>query len=60
MDVAAYAKGPARPTGGAGAVAMLISPNATFVLEKNRSTHIADMYDFYKPIMSSEYPTVDG
>ncbi|KAM3147390.1 hypothetical protein pb186bvf_000641 [Paramecium bursaria] len=60
VDVAVYAKGPARPTGGAGAVAMLISPNATFVLEKNRSTHIADMYDFYKPIMSSEYPTVDG
>ncbi len=32
-DIAVYAKGAARPTGGAGAVAMLISPNAPLVVE---------------------------
>lgn len=33
-DIAVYAKGPARPTGGAGAVAMLIGPHAPLVLER--------------------------
>ena len=28
VDIAVYTKGPARPTGGAGAVAMLIGPDA--------------------------------
>jgi hydroxymethylglutaryl-CoA synthase len=32
-DIALYAKGPARPTGGAGAVVMLIGPNAPIVIE---------------------------
>ncbi len=31
-DVAAYARGPARPTGGAGAVAMLVGPDAPLAL----------------------------
>jgi hydroxymethylglutaryl-CoA synthase len=60
-DVAVYEKGPARPTGGAGVVAMLIGPNAPLVLESRlRSTHMEDVYDFYKPKMESEYPIVDG
>jgi hydroxymethylglutaryl-CoA synthase len=58
--VAVYAKGPARPTGGVGAVAMLIAPEAAFVLERNRASYINDTYDFYKPNLSSEYPIVDG
>jgi hydroxymethylglutaryl-CoA synthase len=33
-DVATYAQGGARPTGGAGAVAMLIGPNAPLVLDR--------------------------
>ncbi|CAG7732444.1 unnamed protein product, partial [Allacma fusca] len=33
-DIAIYAKGPARPTGGAGAVAILIGPNAPLVFER--------------------------
>ncbi len=33
-DIAVYASGPARPTGGAGAVAMLVGPNAPLVLER--------------------------
>ena len=60
-DIAVYATGNARPTGGAGAVAMLIGPNAPLVLERGlRATHVQHVYDFYKPEMSSEYPTVDG
>jgi len=60
-DIAVYAAGAARPSGGAGAVAMLIGPNAPLVLERGlRSSHMAHVYDFYKPDMSSEYPAVDA
>lgn len=52
-----YAEGPARPTGGAGAVAMLIGPDAPIVFERRLSgTHMANAYDFYKPNLASEYP----
>ena len=33
-DIAVYARGNARPTGGAGAVAMLVGPKAPLVLER--------------------------
>lgn len=33
-DIAVYAKGNARPTGGAGAVAMLIGPNAALIMDR--------------------------
>lgn len=60
-DIAVYATGNARPTGGAGAVAMLVGPGAGLVLERGlRGTHVEHVYDFYKPDMSSEYPVVDG
>ncbi|KAJ7091467.1 hydroxymethylglutaryl-coenzyme A synthase N terminal-domain-containing protein [Mycena belliarum] len=59
-DIAIYAKGAARPAGGAGAVAMLIGPNAPVVFEPIHGTYMADTYDFYKPNLSSEYPEVDG
>eukprot|EP01018_Ginkgo_biloba_P041180 Gb_39796 [translate_table: standard] len=60
-DSAVYAEGSARPTGGAGAVAMLIGPNAPIAFEsKLRGSHMAHAYDFYKPDLSSEYPVVDG
>lgn len=60
-DIALYAKGGARPTGGAGAIAFLIGPNAPIVFERGlRATHIEHSYDFYKPVMDSEYPVVDG
>ena len=52
-----YAEGPARPTGGAVAIAMLIGPNALIAVDKNyRGTHMAHAYDFYKPDLASEYP----
>lgn len=59
-DIAVYDKGNARPTGGCGAVAMLIGPNAPLVFDPFRVTHATNVYDFYKPDPSSEYPTVDG
>lgn len=33
-DIAVYATGNARPTGGVGAVAMLIGPNAPLIFER--------------------------
>jgi len=60
-DIAVYAAGAARPSGGAGAVAMLIGPGAPLVLDRGvRSSHMHHVYDFYKPEMSSEYPVVDA
>ncbi|GMF25720.1 unnamed protein product [Phytophthora fragariaefolia] len=60
-DIAVYAKGPARPSGGCGAVAMLIGPDAPMVLDcRTKATHAANVWDFYKPDVGSEYPTVDG
>ncbi|CAM8933767.1 unnamed protein product [Rhodiola kirilowii] len=60
-DSAVYAEGPARPTGGAAAIAMLIGPNAPIVFEsKLRASHMSHAYDFYKPDLASEYPVVDG
>ena len=48
-DIAVYDEGPARPTGGCGAVAMLIGPDAPLALEPGvRASHAMDLYDFYK------------
>ena len=60
-DIALYKKGNARPTGGAGCVAMLIGPDAPLVFEPGkRGTYMQHAYDFYKPDLTSEYPVVDG
>jgi hydroxymethylglutaryl-CoA synthase len=60
-DIALYAKGNARPSGGAGAVAMLIGPDAPVVVEPGlRGSYMQHAYDFYKPDLTSEYPLVDG
>jgi hydroxymethylglutaryl-CoA synthase len=60
-DIALYKKGNARPTGGAGCVAMLIGPDAPVVMDAGlRGSYITHAYDFYKPDLSSEYPVVDG
>ncbi|KAK4134873.1 hydroxymethylglutaryl-CoA synthase [Trichocladium antarcticum] len=60
-DIALYAKGNARPTGGAGAVALLIGPDAPIVFDAGmRGSYMQHAYDFYKPDLTSEYPYVDG
>ncbi|KAF9689403.1 hypothetical protein SADUNF_Sadunf01G0088700 [Salix dunnii] len=58
-DSAVYAEGPARPTGGAAAIAMLIGPDAPIAFEsKFRGSHMSHAYDFYKPNLASEYPVI--
>lgn len=59
-DIAIYDKGPARPTGGAGMVAIWLGHNAPLVVDPIRSTYIEHVYDFYKPDLTSEYPYVEG
>jgi hydroxymethylglutaryl-CoA synthase len=60
-DIAAYKDKPARPTGGSGVVAMLVTrtdyPLVTF--EPWRSSDNQHIYDFYKP-GGSETPVIDG
>ena len=59
-DIAVYDEGAARPTGGCGAIAMLIGPDAPLPVSAKRHTHAEHAYDFYKPNLESEYPAVDG
>ena len=59
-DIAVYSKGPARPTGGAGAIAILLGRGGHIVLENIRASCMKNCYDFYKPNPVSEYPVVDG
>ena len=40
-DIAVYAAGAARPSGGAGAVAMLIGPHAPLVLDRGRKPQVS-------------------
>ena len=60
-DIATYARGPARPTCGAGAVAVLVGRDAPLSFNpKERATHASNVWDFFKPDHTVEYPTVDG
>lgn len=59
-DIATYEDGPARPTGGAGCVAMLLGANAPLVVEPLRASYMDHTYDFYKPDFKREYPVVEG
>ncbi len=61
-DIATYARGPARPTCGAGAVAILVGRDAPIAFSdpRQRATHASNVWDFFKPDHTVEYPTVDG
>lgn len=62
-DISVYAPGPARATGGAGAVAMLLGRGEEVCIEMEkglRATHMEDTHDFFKPDFTCEYPVVDG
>lgn len=59
-DIAAYARGPARPTSGVGAVALLVGRDAPIVFDGVKATHSVNKWDFYKPDHRVEYPVVDG
>jgi hydroxymethylglutaryl-CoA synthase len=51
-DIAIYAEGPARPAGGAGAVAMLIGPNAPIVFERESRIETNFEYNFHLIFLS--------
>lgn len=60
-DIAIYKEAAARPTGGAGCVAMLVGPDAPIIAVPGlRGSYMTHAYDFYKPDMKSEYPLVNG
>lgn len=60
-DIAAYGRGSARPTSGCGAVACLVGRDAPLVFDpREKATYAANVWDFFKPDHSVEYPTVDG
>jgi len=62
-DVSTYKEKAARPSGGAGAVAMLLSANGDAPLQidlSKKASHFEHAYDFYKPDPVSPFPTVDG
>lgn len=59
-DIAIYAEGAARPTGGCGCIAMVVGPDAPLVVEPKHGSYMSHAYDFYKPDFTSEYPVVDG
>ncbi|RDA94785.1 hypothetical protein CP533_4227 [Ophiocordyceps camponoti-saundersi (nom. inval.)] len=60
-DIAVYPCGNARPAGGAGAIALLIGPDAPIVAEPGlRGTFMQHVYDFYKPDPSMEYGFLDA
>jgi 3-hydroxy-3-methylglutaryl-CoA-synthase len=60
-DIAVYADGPARPTGGCGAVAMLLGRDAPLAIDLGtRAAHASHVWDFFKPNLDSEYPAVNG
>ena len=42
-DIAVYATGNARPTGGAGAIAMLVGPNAPLVFERGKVPRVINV-----------------
>lgn len=60
-DIAVYADGPARPTGGCGSVALLIGRDAPLKIDiGTRTTFAVHAWDFFKPHLESEYPVVNG
>ena len=59
-DIAVYSKKEAQPTSGAGAIAILIGPNPVLCIDPIRASHFMNAYDFYKPELSHDYPTVNG
>ena len=46
-DIAVYASGSARPTGGAGAVAMLVGPDAPLALDRGQSIQTLVLMDVH-------------
>ena len=49
-DIAEYENGPALPSGGCGAIAILLGKNAPIIFESGtRFSYVDNIYDFFKP-----------
>lgn len=60
-DIAVYEEMSPRPTGGCGAVAIVLGPDAPIVIEPGLLySHFVHGYDFYKPNPVNPHPCVDG
>lgn len=59
-DVAIYKEGPSLPTGGGGAVALLLGCNAPITIDGRMGHCFRNVYDFWKPKETAPYPMVDG
>ncbi|KAL0487721.1 HMG-CoA synthase [Acrasis kona] len=61
-DISNYKEAAARPSGGAGVVAMLLSSKdaALRVNLATKASHFEHVYDFFKPDPASPFPVVDG
>ena len=59
-DIAVYSTPNAQPTSGAGAVALLIGPDPLIIIEPQRSSNFMNAFDFYKPELEHDFPTVNG
>ncbi|PHH80718.1 hypothetical protein CDD80_66 [Ophiocordyceps camponoti-rufipedis] len=60
-DIAVYPNDNARPAGGAGAIALLIGPDAPIVAEAGlRASFMQNVYDFYKPDPTTVYGILDA
>ncbi|XVF09759.1 hypothetical protein REPUB_Repub07fG0123400 [Reevesia pubescens] len=57
-DSEVFAEGPARPTGGAAAISMLVGPNAPIAFEIKFWGSHSHAYDFYKPNLASQYTVI--
>ncbi|GMI01618.1 hypothetical protein TrVE_jg9820 [Triparma verrucosa] len=60
VDIAAYARGAARPTSGSGAVAVLVGEDSWLKFGGVKASWTEDVWDFYKADHEVEYPQVDG
>ena len=49
-DIAVYAKGPARPTGGAGVIAMLLGKDAPIIVDRGNASVLTLLNDFHSHI----------
>ena len=59
-DIAIYSDLNAQPTSGAGAVALLIGIEPKIIVHPQRSSNFMNAFDFYKPQLEHDYPTVNG
>ena len=59
-DIAVYRNFNAQPTSGAGAVALLIGPNPRIIVHPQRGSNFMNAFDFYKPELENDFPTVNG